>query len=78
MFYRKIGSLSIFVDPKQIESVQQGNDMLNIPYRKLSNEDLKREFPMMKLPDSAVATYESHSGAILSDKALQAFQVGFY
>ena len=72
---RPVGSMSVFINPKESEGPRAGNDKLGVPYRFLNNDDLRREFPMLRLPDSTVAIHEKHSGLLHADKALQSFQV---
>ena len=46
------------------------------PYRKLSNDDIKREYgKAFSFPDGTIALYDSVAGVLKADKCLAAYHV---
>ena len=72
---RQIGQLSMYMNLNEMKTVEDSNRKLGVPYRKLSNQELKAEFPQFRMPNHTEAILEKQSGMIRADKALQAFQV---
>ena len=46
-----------------------------VPFRKLTCQQLMTEYPMLRAPPEAVALVEKEGGFVCADKAGQAFRV---
>ena len=76
LFYsRETGILSISPDPEYIENMIHSLKDSRLSYEMLTNEDIKKRYPMLTLPPTATAILAKQAGVIFANKALTAFQV---
>ncbi|KAK6192548.1 hypothetical protein SNE40_003997 [Patella caerulea] len=69
---------SLYVSPPSIlEPVETGLKVNKAPYRSLTLEELKSEFPHITVPDDYVGLYDYQGGILYADKSLRAFQEQF-
>ena len=75
--FRKTGLLWFEKDGSS-DAINTEQALINAksPYRKLSNDDIKREYgKAFSFPDGTIALYDSVAGVLKADKCLAAYHV---
>ena len=75
--FRKTGLLWVENDGSPVAiDMEQALIYAKTPYRKLSNDDIKREYgKAFSFPDGTIALYDSVAGVLKADKCLAAYHV---
>ena len=70
-----IGVLTFTRDTGILGDLEAAMVKCDVNYRKLSNSDLMREYPRIKIPSETQAVLETDAGMLYAQRALRGFQV---